>query len=138
MLKISILRLFAACLAVGSFTAFSAFGQLDAASEEALKKTKELLQNPQALKGPAGNADEKAALAEVDRIFKNNPKGAQQVNELSAQIFEKMVRENDGDPAAVFKTLSNAQKDPKAFFQTLSPAQQAQIQSMAKNLEAKK
>jgi len=136
--KTSLLRLFTACLAVGSFTAFSAFGQLDAESQKALEDTKSLLQNPQVLKGPAGNPNEKAALAEVDKLFQKNPQGAQQVNNLSAQIFEDMVKKNNGDSAAILNNLANAQKDPKAFLQTLTPAQQAQIKELAKDLESRK
>lgn len=136
--KLTFPKLLSACLAIGAITAFSAFGKLDEASEDALKKTKALLQNPEVLKGPAGNADEKAALAEVDKLFKGDPKGTQAVNGLSAQIFEDIVKKDGGDPAAIANTLATAQKDPKAFFQNLTPAQQEQIKALAKDLEAKK
>lgn len=111
-------------------------GELSADDQEALRKTQALLQNPNALK-EEGNADEKAALAEISKLTKGDPKAEAQIHGLSADIFGDVVKKNNGDSAAIMKSLLEAQANPQKFMESLSPAQKAEIRRIASEIDPK-
>jgi len=109
---------------------------LSADDQEALRKTQALLQNPNALKGD-GNADEKAALAEISKLTNGDPKAEAQIHGLSADIFGDVVKKNNGDSSAIMKSLLEAQANPQKFMESLSPAQRAEIRRIAGEIDPK-
>ena len=112
--------------------------ELDAASQEALRKTQADLQNPDLMKQADGGPAQKAALQQIDKITKGDPKKQQQIQSLGSDIFGDIVKQTDGDPAKIQSLLMNAQANPSQFFQNLSPAQREQIQKMAAEIDGKK
>ena len=110
---------------------------LDPADEQALAEVQALLQNPQVLKGPAGNASEKAALAEIEKLTKGDAKAQQDIHQLSSEIFTDMVKKDGTDEGAIMKALLEAQQNPGKFMQSLSPEQQKKIRELASEIDKK-
>lgn len=134
-----LLYLAASILIFGLATLASAWAaELDSASQEALQKTQADLQNPDLMKQADGGPAQKAALQQIDKITKGDPKKQQQIQSLGSDIFGDIVKQTDGDPAKIQSLLMNAQANPSQFFQSLSPAQREQIQKMAAEMDGKK
>ena len=111
-----------------------AFDEVDG---QALAEAKELLQNPQTLKGPAGNPNEKAALVEIEKLTKGDPKAQQEINQLSSDIFADMVKKNGSGEEVIMKSLLEAQQNPAKFMQSLTPEQQRRIRELASEIDKK-
>lgn len=109
----------------------------DEADEQALAEVQALLQNPQVLKGPAGNPNEKAALAEIEKLTKGDPKAQQEIHQLSSDIFTDMVQKNGTGEGAIMKSLLEAQQNPAKFMQSLTPEQQRKIRELASEIDKK-
>jgi anion-transporting ArsA/GET3 family ATPase len=107
------------------------------ADDKALAEVQALLQNPEVLKGPAGNQKEKAALAEIEKLTKGDPKAQQEINQLSSDIFTKMVQTNGAGEGDIMKALLEAQQNPGKFMQSLSPEQQKKIRDLASEIDKK-
>jgi hypothetical protein len=107
----------------------------DETDAKALAEAQALLQNPDALRGPAGNPHEKAALAEVDKITKNHPTAKQEIQNLSSDIFADMVKKNGTGGADLGTALLEAQSDPGKFLRSLTPEQQKRIRDLASEID---
>lgn len=118
------------------FLPFTALAS-DEVDEKALAEVQALLQNPEVLKGPAGNSSEKAALAEIEKLTKGDSKAQQEIHQLSSEIFTDMVKKNGSDEGVVMKALLEAQQDPGKFMQSLSPEQQKKIRDLASEIDKK-
>lgn len=109
----------------------------DEADNQALAEVQALLQNPQVIKGPAGNPDEKAALAEIDKLTKGDPKTQQGINQLSSDIFADMVKKEGAGEGGIMRALLEAQQNPGKFIQTLSPEQRQRLRELASEIDKK-
>lgn len=109
---------------------------LDKDKQDALKNTQALLASPEAMKAFAkDNADASRALEQTNQITKGNKAQNAEITDISSSVFADMVKQNDGDAAAMQEKLQNALKDPAAFIKTLSPQQQERIRSLASEME---
>ena len=108
--------------------------KLDQASEDALKDTKKLLTTPaERAKAIKGNQQAEEANRKAESIG-GSPQNTQQIYNISADVFDKMIRDSGGDSTKVQEQLLKAQGNPEAFFKNLSPEQRAAIEKLAKDI----
>jgi hypothetical protein len=92
-----------------------ASSELDAASKEALEKTNALLKD----KKQRDEYNKTSPKAQAADAFANqvggSAQGTQNIYELSAKVFEKLVKKYNGDPEKMKQVLEQAQKDPAGF-----------------------
>lgn len=112
---------------------------LDAASQDALQKTKALLTD-QAQRDQYSKTNAEAAQADqnLKALMGNNSADTAQAYQLSSEIFDTLVKQTNGDPVALQKILSEAMKNPAAFAQQLTPEQKAKLSGLAQKAEAVK
>lgn len=103
---------------------------LDQASESALSQTQTLLNNQQqreqALKAnpSASMAGEKVNQITTDSAAQN------QIYSISAEIFNDLVREANGDSTKLMLLLEQAQKNPQQFYERLSATHKQRIKNV--------
>lgn len=121
-----------AFLCLLSQTAFA----LDKDDEAALRDTQKLLGDQAALKAfTKDNPDAAKALDQTKELTKGNPQQQAELNNISSSIFADMVKNNNGDSAAIQNQLQQALKDPSSFLNSLSPEQQARIRGLASEID---
>jgi hypothetical protein len=110
----------------------------DAASQEAMAKTLELLRNPALRAGAVSQTPEGRSADQQLDALSGSPEISQEIYELSAEIFQDLVRSSDGDSLAMLAELEKAKSDPKAFAARLSPATREKLRSIAGKIDKKK
>ena len=91
---------------------------LDSADQEALQKTKDLLTNKNEREKSIQN-DSKAQQADAyAKQIGGSPEKTEKIYQLSAQIFEKLVKKYGGDTEKIKAVIEKAQKDPAGFAKT--------------------
>ncbi len=121
---------------IGGSRGARADGPLDTASEEALRKTQQLLTTPgQREQVIGGYARAKQADAQVDALTGSNAVMKEQIYRAASGAMGDITNANGGDPDAMAKMLEKAQKDPEGFLNSLSPETQDQVRSIARDLE---
>lgn len=126
-------------LTLGSAASAQSTVGLDPASQEALDKTKALL-NDRAQVDAYSKTNKEAAQADqnMKALFGNNAADTSEAYQLSSQIFETLTKQTNGDPQAMQKILTEAMKNPAGFAQMLTPEQKAQLSGLAKKAEGVK
>jgi hypothetical protein len=111
---------------------------LDAADEEALKKTQELLQNP-ALRQKTLEKDADAARADQKvRELGVTEENSEEIYSITSDIAATLIREADGDPAKLQEMIQKAIQNPEAFAQSLSPEQIRRIKAVSSKIDKEK
>lgn len=116
---------------VGILTLNLCFGveaTIGADNQEAIKKTQELLKNPENLQSNA----------EASRLFElmgNNSSANQDLSNTTAAIFADLAAKTGGDPEKLRKLLEEAKKNPEAFANQLSADQKKAVSDLAKKIE---
>lgn len=126
------------------FTAFfflsSAMAQQqkwDQHSEQALKETQDLLKNQeQRDKAVQSDPNAKATHSEVEKLS-GSSQNTNAIYGLSAEIFESIARQSNGDPQVMQKLLQEAARNPEAFANSLTPAQREKLRGVAAGIEKK-
>ncbi|MGZ3700694.1 MAG: hypothetical protein ACXWSD_02865 [Bdellovibrionota bacterium] len=109
---------------------------LDKDDADALADTQKLLHDQDALNAAAkDNKDATGALDQVNQMTAGNTKQKAEVNDISSTVFSDMVKNTNGDPAAMQEKLQQALKDPGAFLKSLPPEQQARIRGLASEMD---
>ena len=122
-------------LVCGSVPALA--GNLDSASEEALRKTLQLMGNPSERQADI-DKDPNAKFADQQaKSLAGSPENAEEMYSIAAEIFQDLTMNSAGDASAMIMAMEEAKKSPKAFFAKLSPKTQARIAALAKKIEAK-
>lgn len=119
------------CAAALTCLAPAARAELDKASQEALEKTQALLRDPnQRNAAIKDNKDAQRNHESLESLLgAGNTNG---VYDISAEVFEKLVKESNGDPVVMQQKLQEAQKNPEAFAKKyFNSSQQARIKQMA-------
>ncbi len=131
-----------AALSVFIFLFFSESAKAQALSDpgsaEALEKTTALLRDQsQREKAISESPDAKKNHADLKELAgsEENINGAYGI---SANIFEKMVRDSGGDVSLMQKMIEKAQRDPSSFYESLTPDQKKNIDALAKQIESSK
>ena len=110
---------------------------VDNASKEALEKTQNLLrssgQRKEAIK--AGGAQMQEADSAAAGLA-GNEANKERMYDISADVFDKIVKDANGDPTKMKEALLKAQGNPEAFLRSLSPQQQAAIKQLADQIGA--
>lgn len=109
--------------------------QLDAASQEALRQTIQLLNSP-AQRDTVINKDPNAKKAD-DRVqsLMGTPENTAKLYELAGKIMENLANQAAGDPEKMMEILEKAQRDPASFAASFTPEQQKMLQELAKQVE---
>lgn len=93
----------------------------------AVKDTQNLLENP------ARRPQDNAAVQKVKQL--GDPRGqSEEIFKLSSQVFEKMAKDLQGDPAAMQKFLDEASRNPAAFAEQFSPEQKQRLKEIGDQL----
>lgn len=116
-----------------SFTAIA--GELDQASQEALKKTAHTLTN-RAEREKYKKDD--AALQKVDdqvHALTGDGKNKDAIYNAAAKILGDLAKESGGDPDKMLEKMQKAQSDPKAFLESLPQEDRNMIRGIAEDIE---
>lgn len=121
-----------------AFVALSApFGAsaLDASSEEALRKTQEMLRDS----NQRATVIQQSPDAQRNNTSLESMAGSKEntnaVYDLSADVFADLVKQSNGDPVLMQEKLEQAQKNPEAFLRSLSADKRQRIESLAGKIE---
>ena len=118
-------------------SALALAGNLDGASEEALRKTLQLLSDPTERQVEI-DKDPKAKFAEQQaKSLAGSPDNIEEMYAIASEIFQDLTMKFDGDSSAMVKAMEDAKKSPKAFFEKLGLKTQARISALARKIEAK-
>lgn len=111
---------------------------LDQASQEALEQTKALLSNPvQRNIAVQENENTRKADESVKRLGLSQ-EANEAIYKVSGEILEKMVKDSNGDPAAMTEAVQKMMKDPESLEKILSPEQREKIRKLASESEDSK
>lgn len=108
--------------------------KLDQHSQEALKKTQELLNSSQQ-RQEAINSDPQAKKA--DDFVKNltgNSNASSEIYELAAEVFASVVKDAQGDPAKMQEAISKFSRDPASFANQWTPEQKQKLKELSGKL----
>lgn len=133
MKKISIFGLILGLSVVNSARAENK--KMDAASQEALRQTIQLLNSP-VQRGEVIGKDPKAKSAD-DQVqsLMGTPENTAKLYELAGKIMENLATQAEGDPQKMMEILEKAQRDPASFAASFTPEQQKMLQDLAKQVE---
>ncbi|MBX9765809.1 MAG: hypothetical protein K2X47_00940 [Bdellovibrionales bacterium] len=101
--------------------ALSSAEELDTASQEALKKTIELLNSPELRADAIQDGRAKAADKAVSNVSGGNATIKNDIYSLSSVLFERIVNESKGDTQKMNQLLMDAQRDPASFAEKYLP-----------------
>lgn len=88
---------------------------LDSASQEALQKTNDLLKDKKQREEFIKTDSQAQKANQYANEVAGSPENTQKVYDLSAQIFERLVKKYNGDVDKIKTVIEKAQKDPKGF-----------------------
>ncbi len=112
-------------------------GNLDKESAEALSQTKALLNDTAFQNGYMADPKAQEAHQKVKELTGGNQRQQQEIYSISAESFDAIVKQANGDPAKIQEILLKAQADPKGFFQSLPPEQRERIRALASEMDKK-
>jgi hypothetical protein len=119
-----------------SFSFHTLADELDAASSEALNKTKQLMNSPDERQAYIkDHADAQAADKKVNDVTGGDSKTKDQMYNTAGDIYDDMVKKTGGDSIKQKQFLDEANKDPEAFYNGLTPDQQNQIRDLAGKMQ---
>lgn len=108
------------------------------ATATALQQTQSLLANPQAVaEYEKTHPDAAKANANVQTLTGGNTQDTASLYKLAADIFENVVKESNGDPAAMSASLAQAMKNPQGFADKLTSQQQTELKSLTQKIESR-
>lgn len=109
-----------------------AFADLDQDSEEALRQTEALMNNP-ALRAAAikGDADGTKANLNLKAATGGDPQKEADAYKLGMEVFSKIVKEEGGDLDRIQKRLLEYQANPNSLGGMMSEAQKAELRRIA-------
>lgn len=110
--------------------------ELDGASQEALQKTQEMLQDPKE-RNKAIQKDANAVAADQQvRSLAGSDKNTQEIYGLSSDILGDLAKQANGDPNKMLELIEKAKKDPEAFGKTLTPEQKRKLHELSTQIPA--
>jgi hypothetical protein len=114
----------------------AAWGEdLDGASQDALNKTQNLL-NDRQQREAAVKKDRKSTAADqyVKQLTDGNDKTNNEIYELAAQVFQTVVKDANGDPKKMQEALDRFKRNPQEFASEFTPEQRAKLHEIAEKL----
>jgi hypothetical protein len=110
--------------------------QLDPASQEASEQTSALLQT-ESTRNAAISASPEATKNHQDLTkLAGSRENVNAVYGLSANIFDKMVKDSGGNGALMQYWMEQAQKNPESFFNNLTAEQRRNLEALAHQIES--
>ena len=110
--------------------------ELDPLTQQSVEKTQALLTNPEA-RGAAVQSDPKARDADATaRKVTISDANTEAMYQLASELFGSLARESGGDPQRMSEILRGATADPESFAAKLTPSQRAELEQLAKSVEA--
>lgn len=105
--------------------------------QDALKKTQELMENPELRKQNA-ERDPKAKHADdmVNAMTGGNEALNNEIYALASKVFASIAAQAKGDPKAMEELLLKFQRDPAGFAGTWSPEERARLKEIAGQMSA--
>ena len=126
------------CVSLFLFATTALADGLDASQKEALDKTTEMLRNSAQFNAAAKENPNAQKSADQLNAITLDPAQQQKMREISAGIFSDVAKTSGGSEEKIMEALQKAQSNPEAFAKSLTPEQQAQIRSLASEIEKKK
>ncbi len=119
------------------FFSLLSHAELDSTSDDALKKTVQVLKDPVQRQESFGqNPKYKEGEAAADMLVGGNDAQKQQLYEMAADILKKLAEKAHGDPVKMQEIVSQAQKNPSQFMeQYFSEEQKKQVRDLASQIE---
>lgn len=114
----------------------SAVAELNKYDAEALEKTKNLLRSESQRNAAIEKSSEAQKYTQKMDQMGMNQNQKNQTFEISPDIFDKMVKEQNGDAEAVKRLLMKAQQNPEEFYKSLPPESRNQIRSLSSEIES--
>lgn len=110
----------------------AAFADLDKDSEEALRETEAMMNNP-ALRAAAikGDPDGTKASLNLKAATGGDPQKEADAYKLGMEVFSKIVQEEGGDLDRIQKRLQDYQANPNSLGGMMSEAQKAELRRIA-------
>ena len=105
--------------------------KMDAASQQALVQTQQLLKDPKARKEAMAKDPKAKATDENVKRVAGSEENSEEMYDLSADIMETITKQANGDPEKMQNLVMDALKDPAAFAARFSPAQKAKLKAIA-------
>jgi hypothetical protein len=111
-------------------------GDLDAASEAAMKQVDSLLTDP-SMRGQAIAKDPAAKGAdEMVQGISRDPAVQQDLYKLADHVFDDLMKKHGGDAAAAMEEITRAQKDPAGFAAGWTPEEKAELKRLGKAVDS--
>lgn len=113
---------------------------LDAASEEALRRTQSLMTNPgERDKMIRDNPELQAMEHNINNVAAGNGTVKNGIYDISSKVFATIVKKSNGDATKMKLLLQEAQSNPEKFYnENFSAAEQAAIRGIAQEVEKSK
>lgn len=109
------------------------------ATDEALKKTQDLLKNPdQREKAAMQSPEGLKSLENLKKITGGDAQMEQEIWELTAEIMPLLTGDAKGDPAKMNELLDAAKLNPAEFANRFPAAQREKLRQIAEKLAQKK
>jgi len=105
-----------------------------AANENALRQTLELLRNKNVRDQNVNSPDAKRVNDGLDKMTGGNSALNEEMYSLAADIFETMYKEANGDPVKMQELLNNYLKNPDSFATKWTPEQKAKLKSISERI----
>jgi hypothetical protein len=101
---------------------------------DALKQTQNLLKDSKA-RGDALVTPEARATDKAVQNLGNKSGQTDSIYSLSGEVFEKLLKENNGDTEKVQKLLQEGMRNPAQFAEKFSPEQKAKLKQISDSVE---
>jgi hypothetical protein len=109
----------------------------DPETQEAAKKTRELMLTPEGRKEIVNTPQGKNAEQQIKNLSGGNTAAEQEIWELAAELLPIMAAKGDNDPAKMLEYLDQMKKDPAKFAAQFPPEQQQKLKRIAEKLKGK-
>jgi len=109
---------------------------LDAASQQALQQTQDLMKNDSARQQVIDQSPELRKMDGKVGDLVGSPANKDKMYDISAGVMKKLTEEGGGDPEKMKALLEEAQKNPEKFFNdSFSADQQKAVRDIANDIQ---
>ena len=113
---------------------FSLLGQMDDHTSKALEQTMQLLTNMGELRQEAAKTPQgQASMSQLDRLGGSEAQN-EAIMKLAAEVFQKMVKDSNGDIGKLQEKMKEAQKNPERFAESWSSSEKQALKEIARGL----
>ena len=111
------------------FSLMPVWAEQNSSSQEALRKTQDVIRNPQ--KRNAVIQDDQKAMKAEEIVRQVMGENTDEIHHLSAEILEVIYKQADGDELKMQEIVNQASRNPAAFLQSLPEDYKNKVHSLA-------